>query len=385
MNLNVRSRYARPAFALLVSLSVAGTCLAAPALALADDAASRTGAFGLLAASADAARAEEAADPAAAPAEAEPAVPAEADETAVAADEATADEGATVFGGVQIAIPEDYIVTQAGGMLLAGSEDGTVINLISAGTVGADAMEGIDDLEAFFGPMAEEAAAGAAGTLSDQGVVTLADGTEVYACTIDVVSDGAQVVMHQFYVPLANGGLTLAQFAYEAEADEAAVDRLADIANTLVLAPASDGSLVDFEGAGIALKVADVLVLDGATVDTEPTWYSADGTMMFGLIPQLMDSASALTDADYDMLYTEIASSLGGEPWETTTVAADGVDVKLGGFSFEEDGDLYVGILGLVVAADDTLTGIMAMMPADQVDLYGSMLDTMYESISVLE
>lgn len=383
MNLHVRSRYARPAFALLVSLSVAGTCLAAPALA--DDAAPRTGAFGLLAASADAARAEEATEPAAASAEAEPEASAEADETAAVSDEATVDEGVTVFGGVQIAIPEDYIVTQAGGMLLAGSEDGTVINLISAGTMGADAMEGVDDLEAFFGPMAEEAAAGAAGTLSDQGVVTLADGTEVYACTIDVESDGAQVVMHQFYVPLANGGLTLAQFAYEAEADEAVVDRLADIANTLALAPASDGSLVDFEGAGIALKVADVLVLDGTTVDTEPTWYSADGTMMFGLIPQLMDNASALTDTDYDMLYTEIANSLGGEPWETTTVAADGTDVKLGGFSFEDGGDLYVGILGLVVAADDTLTGVMAMMPADQVDLYGSMLDAMYESISVLE
>lgn len=382
MNLHVRSRYARPAFALLVSLSVAGTCLAAPALA--DDAAPRTGAFGLLAASADAARAEEATEPAVAPAEAEPEASAEADETAAVADEATA-EGVTVFGGVQIAIPEDYIVTQAGGMLLAGSEDGTVINLISAGTMGADAMEGVDDLEAFFGPMAEEAATGAAGTLSDQGVVMLADGTEVYACTIDVESDGAQVVMHQFYVPLANGGLTLAQFAYEAEADEAVVDRLADIANTLALAPASDGSLVDFEGAGIALKVADVLVLDGTTVDTEPTWYSADGTMMFGLIPQLMDNASALTDADYDMLYTEIANSLGGEPWETTTVAADGTDVKLGGFSFEDGGDLYVGILGLVVAADDTLTGVMAMMPADQVDLYGPLLDTMYESISVLE
>ena len=383
MDLRARYRCARPAFALLVSLSVAGTCLAAPAVAFADDQAPSS-ALGILAASADAARdAEEApaVEPAAADAAATDAQePAEADAAA---------DGVTVFGGLQLEIPEDFMVTQASSMLLATTEDGSmVINLITPGAMGVGMLDEVEDVAEFFGAMASETATASEGAISDEGMVTLADGTEAYACTIEVDSAGTQVVMHQFYVPVVNGSFALAQFAYEGGADEATIDEMSAIANTLQLAPegatATSTTMSVFEGAGIQLEVADALLLDESTTDTEPTWYSADGMMMFGLIPDLMTDASLLTEDDYAMLYTQIAASMGGEPWETTTITADGVDVRLGGFSFEDGDDLYVGILGLVPVADDTLTGIMALMPADQVDAYGSMLDAMYASVSVV-
>lgn len=398
MDLRVRCRYAKPAFALLVSLSVAGTCLAAPALAAGADGKASGSALGILAASADAAReAEETPATESAPAvesapvqESAPAAETEDAQEGAPVVEIAESDGITVFGGLQLRIPEDYMVTKAAGILLATNEDGSVvINLITPdGSMGAGMLNEVEDVAEFFGAMADEAAADTEATITDKAVITLADGTEAYAYTLEMESDGSQIVMHQFYMPMPNGSFALAQFAYEAGADEATVDLVADIADTLQLAPegaaGAEAAFNEFEGAGVKLEVADALVLDAATVDTEPTWYSEDGTMMFGLIPQLMEGASLLTDDDYAMLYTEIATSLGGEPWETTTVAANGVDVKLGGFSFEDEGDLYVGILGLVTAADDTLTGIMALMPADQVDVYGPMLDTMYESVSVV-
>ena len=120
---------------------------------------------------------------------------------------------------------------------------------------------------------------------------------------------------------------------------------------------------------------------DETSPEDEPTWISADGNLMFGVMPNLVDDASVLTMADYDLLYSQIAESLGGEAWESSQVEADGVAMQLGGFAFEDIDGLYVGVLGLVAVEDGTLTGVMAMLPADQLDAYGDMLDAMFESV----
>lgn len=401
--MDMRVRGTRSAFAFLVSLSVAGTCLATPGLAVASEGAPSTGLLAGIAqqAAAEQAQSAPAAEPAADGSQAGSSVQADsaaqaasdtqaAPDAPAASDAPAVEEGMTVFGGVQFKLPEGYEAMPLSGMMLAVNADSSVVVTVIATNTPLEGIAGADaDPMAVFGELATEAAATSDAEVVGQEAVQLADGTDAYAFELQAESDGVAVELQQVYVPLEDGSFVLVQLSYEGGASQATLDEVASVVDSLALAPAGaaavapagSGTYTEHQAAGIAFDVDDSLVYDETSPENEPTWMDADGTLMFGVIPNLVDDASVLTMAGYDLLYGQIAESLGGEAWESSQVEADGVAMQLGGFAFEDVDGLYVGVLGLVAVEDGTLTGVMAMLPADQLDAYGDMLDAMFESV----
>ena len=398
MEANAR-RFA-PAF--LMSVALAGTCLAAPGIALADAAAGaeeqpavelgQQASAGLEAEGSDVAAEEGASSE----------TPAFADESEAQGAQAAA-EGTYACGGVQITVPEDFEVADLEYMLIATNADASIV--ISVSPSGSDDTVPADPAEwsAFFEPFAESSATEMNGTYEDGGIYTLADGTQAQVFAIGAAeTDGTPIVLAQCYVPLADGTFTLVQVGCYAD-DEATVELADSISETIVLASdeaeagqADDAAETADDAAGDDAAAADVqtvqaggieldlpagYVADESSTETEPSWLSADGNVMIGVTPNLLDEYSTVGEEGLDLLALIVAEGLGGE-LAGSTVLPNGVYAYT--LTFSVEGQEGIAILGMVPLADDTVTSILAMTPLENAANSDAEVTAVFESVRVL-
>ena len=395
MEANAR-RFA-PAF--LMSVALAGTCLAAPGIALADAAAGaeeqpaveleQQASAGLEAEGSNAAAEEGASSE----------TPASADEAEVQSAQAAAD-GTYACGGVQITVPEDFEVADLEYMLIATNADASIV--ISVSPSGSDDTVPADPAEwgAFFEPFAESSATEMGGTYEDGGIYTLADGTQAQVFAIGAAeTDGTPIVLAQCYVPLADGTFTLVQVGCYAD-DEATVELADSISETIVLASdeAEAGQAADtaddavgddaaaadvqtVQAGGIELDLPAGYVADESSTETEPSWLSADGNVMIGVTPNLLDEYSTVGEERLDLLALIVAEGLGGE-LAGSTVLPNGVYAYT--LTFSVEGQEGIAILGMVPLADDTVTSILAMTPLENAANSDAEVTAVFESVRVL-
>ncbi len=397
MEANAR-RFA-PAF--LMSVALAGTCLAAPGIALADAAAGaeeqpaveleQQAGAGLEAEGSNAAAEEGASSE----------TPASADEAEAQGAQAAAD-GTYACGGVQITVPEDFEVADLEYMLIATNADASIV--ISVSPSGSDDTVPADPAEwgAFFEPFAESSATEMGGTYEDGGIYTLADGTQAQVFAIGAAeTDGTPIVLAQCYVPLADGTFTLVQVGCYAD-DEATVELADSISETIVLASdeaeAEAGQAADtaddavgddaaaadvqtVQAGGIELDLPAGYVADESSTETEPSWLSADGNVMIGVTPNLLDEYSTVGEEGLDLLALIVAEGLGGE-LAGSTVLPNGVYAYT--LTFSVEGQEGIAILGMVPPADDTVTSILAMTPLENAANSDAEVTAVFESVRVL-
>ena len=398
MEANAR-RFA-PAF--LMSVALAGTCLAAPGIALADAAAGaeeqpaveleQQASAGLEAEGSDVAAEEGASSE----------TPAFADESEAQGAQAAA-EGTYACGGVQITVPEDFEVADLEYMLIATNADASIV--ISVSPSGSDDTVPADPAEwgAFFEPFAESSATEMNGTYEDGGIYTLADGTQAQVFAIGAAeTDGTPIVLAQCYVPLADGTFTLVQVGCYAD-DEATVELADSISETIVLASdeaeagqaddvaetaddaaGDDAAAADVQtvqAGGIELDLPAGYVADESSTETEPSWLSADGNVMIGVTPNLLDEYSTVGEEGLDLLALIVAEGLGGE-LAGSTVLPNGVYAYT--LTFSVEGQEGIAILGMVPLADDTVTSILAMTPLENAANSDAEVTAVFESVRVL-
>ena len=346
----------RPIAAFVASAALAGTCLAAPGLALADE-------------------------PAAASL---PSASASADQTA----------GVTcACAGVQITVPEDFDVVELGNMLLASNADGTIVATIVPSGAEDAVPAAPEEWGAYFLPIVESTAEDMGGEYADGGVYTLADGTKSYVYSIAYEQDGIQAILVQCFIPMADGSFVMVQIACDSS-DAALVELADDISETIVLAsddtvPSSDdastaasaaGDIQVVQAGGIEFDLPAGYVPDASSTEAEPAWTSADGTVYVSLMPGLLDEYSTVGDEALDLLATMVVSGLGGSA-ESSTVLSGDVDVHAYVFTFSMEGEAVAGILGMVVLPDDTVTGVLALTPMENAPENDAEVTALFESI----
>lgn len=362
--------------ALLASVALAGTCLAAPGLALAGTAAEPDGqaaeAVGSLSDPADEGRG--------------------------------ASDGATVYalGGVQVAIPDDFELVDLGYTALASNEDGSVVVSITPSDADATVPEDDGQWASYFSTFSNASAHETSASFSGGEICELADGTRAYAVSLVAEQKGGQAALSQCYVPLEDGTFTLVQIACDASNEEAAataeaigssIARATD--DALVLGRSDQGGDVPADQAsagvqptqagGLAFDLPAGYVADESSTEDEPAWHSADNTVMVGVLPGLISGYSSMDGDVFGMVATGIAENLGGTVESTVTFSNDGTDVDVYVFTFSSDGMEFVGALGMVALPDDTVTGMLALSPMSNVAGSDSDVTALFESIRLAE
>lgn len=331
---------------------LAGTCLLAPALAQAA--------------------------PASAAADSAKAASAKVDATAQS----------VAFGGIELAVPADWVQVQLGfDMLVTASPDG----LMSASVIPAEAddVPAADsaDFKTYFGEAAEAAADSVGGTLKGSDAVELTDGTKAWACVIDATQTSDASMLYVVYVPTKTG-VTCLMISADASAKngEDVADAIAQSAVTstaTAVAPAPAARLGETgAGGGITLSLPEGLVAEDDDPDA-PSWINADGTFMVGIIPDMTEGAGTLTDEEVDACAQLAASMMGGSLLGSMKVEAEGVTVSLFAFTFVADGEVLLGAVGLVPVADGSVTAVMAVCTGADAEAYGADMDQMFASIAL--
>lgn len=354
-------RRVHPVLTALVSLSVAGTCLAVPGIALADKAA-----------------------------------PADDDAVEAAADEAA--DGAQIlsFGGVRVDIPLDMEVVElpennADDMQMANLPGGTLSVAVTASD-DDEAMPADADPEEFFAEVADGLAAELDAEISTSGTLDLADGATAYTYEIDEPAEkegglAGRIVFA--FVPTGDGAYATIQISCFDTDVEAHADAIDDMLASIALSeddPAASAAPADLpqqaEAGGIALNlpedVAEVEDKDGAR------WENADGSLIVRVVPDALPGEEATTDAieaDVELLASAVEGTVGAGSvlWndDVTTVQTYTVE-------FELDGTAYVTTYGYVVLEDGTATVVICDCTADDYDArYAALLDSIYGSIEL--
>lgn len=338
-------------FALVVSLALAGACLAVPALAAAD------------------------------------AVPAA---SASVVKDVSAD-GTYALGGLQCTLPSDYLVEVEDGVMYARNANETLVVAMLASSADAAVPQDPAAWGAFFAQYSHSAAAESGAMLADGWPTRLEDGTEGYAYQLEYVSDGVPVTALQMYVPMADGSFGLFQIAMAR--DLSLTDEASAIVEGVVRATpeatalAADGIVLtkSYEVGGIRIAMPANLLLDEASAAQEPNWYSEDGSFMVGVIPALVEELSTIGTESLDLIAEGIAAGLDGMVGSAQVAERAGGTVYLYTFVFNDGGAQYAGVLCLAPLADDTVTGVLALAPsAGDVADVGRSVAAIFDSVEVL-
>ena len=340
-------------FALVATLALAGACLAAPSLAIAEDSVSTA--------------------------------------VSVSVVKDVSPSGTYALGGLQCTLPGDYLVEVEGGVMYAQNADDTLVVAMLAS--GADAAVPQDPAVwgEFFGQYAQAAAAESDAEIAQSWPTQLKDGAEAYAYQLEYTSDGVPVVALQTYVPMADGSFGLFQIAMaqgQALADEAAAISQSVVRTTpeaRVLAV--DGIVLTraYEVGGLRIAMPASLLLDEASAAQEPNWYSVDGSFMVGVIPALVEELSTIGTESLDLIAEGIVAGLDGTLESAQVVGRVGGIVYLYTFAFSDDGAQYAGVLALVPLADNTVTGVLALAPsASDMGDVGRSVAAIFNSIEIL-
>ena len=292
------------------------------------------------------------------------------------------------FGGIELAVPADWLQVQLGfDMLVTSSPDG----LLSASVIPAESTDvpaaDSADFATYFGAAAKAAAASVGGELKGSDAVELADGTTAWACVIDATKAQDASMLYVLYVP-TDGGVTCLMISADASAkdgedvaDAIAQSAVVSTATSVASTPAAKLGETG-EGGGVTLSLPEGLVAEDDDPDN-PSWVNADGTFMVGIIPDMTEGAGALTDEEVDECAQLAVSMMGGSLLGSMKVQADGVTVPLFAFTFTTDDEVLLGAVGLVPVADGSVTAVMAVCTGADAGTYGAAMDQMFASIAL--
>jgi len=316
-----------PFLAVVASVLIAGACLAAPALA-------------------------------------EPVA-----ETGVdVAPEVASDTTTYAFAGLQCAVPGDYLTKVEDGIAIMVNPQ----NTLSVMLVALDPAEPVpadpEEWGAYFAQYAEAAATSSDSQIVDGWPGTLEDGGQGYVYQMSSLVGEVPVMSLQMYVPMADGSFVTFQLSMVQ--DEALLDEAELIADSLALATPDAVELSERAASlpqvgaagGIEIGLPADFALDPASGADEPNWYSADGRFMVGIIPALVEELSAIGVESLDLIASGIAEGLTGTLEESRVIQNGDTVVYLYLFSFMDGASSYHGALGLVPLANDTVTGVLALI-----------------------
>lgn len=279
------------------------------------------------------------------------------------------------FGGVQVAVPDGFHIVDLGFAMLAGSADGSVVVSIAPSDADASVPEDSSQWETYFS--AGTASVGMEVPSFEGEVLDLSDGTQAYAVSLAAEQGGSQISISCIFVPLDDGTYTLVQVAWDAQDGDA--DAMARSIAASVVRATGDARSLDpsaqgistpadsqtVESGGIAFTLPSDYAADEGSSTDDPTWHSADNTVMVGILPNLIAGYTGLGKNVFDMIAVGIAKDLGGTVGGNATLSNDGTDVDAYVFTFSSEGVGFVGVLGMVVLPDDTVTGVLALSPMD--------------------
>lgn len=373
---NTRAKH--PALAFLVSLSVAGTCLAAPGLALAapssaqtDEPAEAAAAEGAAAASTETAEpaqgtdeaaisnpelkgAEEAAADADEAAEAERAkdavetadadAPATADKAASDTKDIKVDSGSISFGGVTVAVPDSFIVMDFPHLMtLAVAPTGEMsVTLASPAMVMVDEATGEAGPE-LFDDVAESLAEAAGVETPDVQKLALADGTEAYEYIFDLVDPesgepvASNAAVYMVFVPV-DDSYTVVQVTVDRMVADVSQDTVDSIISSIAVG-ASDKTATETEAATSDAKPAEVAEPESATDEAaisnpelkgaEEAAADADKAAETEEAARAADQAKTTDDADKtDDAASPDAAEKADQSTDATATDADDADQK---------------------------------------------------------
>lgn len=347
---------------LVASVAVAGTCLAAPGLALADG---------------------------------EAAFANQQTQEELAAEAASVEGTAYSFGGIQFTVPDDFETIALGSTALASNADGSIMLSVSIADMGEPVPDDSAEWGAYFQPFAEETAENSSAELGDLGLYQLVDGTVGYVYAIMGDQGGIPVILTQVYVPFEDGTFALVQVACEMSDDDL-LNLADDISATIMLATdeaqpldqeevAEPTDVQQVEAAGIAFDLPAGYTADPDSTEEEPLWASPDQTVMVSVIPELATGYSTMGDSMLALAEYAIVEGLDGTVESQTVLSNDGTDVDVYVFSYEQEGMDLMGILGMVVLPDDSVTGMIAMTPLAFAADNDAEVTAIFESIRIAE
>jgi hypothetical protein len=341
---NIVTRH--PALAALAALSLAGTCLAAPGLALA-----ATGSLADIAASAASAAAEDA--------------------NAAEIGEAATTEVESQFlaqGGVQVSVPGSYTVSNDDGYPLAVNADETVAVAVIDMELDAEHLalipEDQDEVLLTLADLAQQSVESLDGTVVDSTTLQIGDGAAVaycygISCTDE---DGTPTFLAEYFV-VTDKALVLVQIACAEDVIDELADELSAIEDSIAPCDALAGTV--YEVGGLAITIPDdTFELDGEATDTEATWFATDGEAMISVMGDL-GTGETIDAAYFDALADELIAELDGTPENTTVLTNGDLEMTLYGFTIEDDGTTYYGAIGLANTSDDCLTAILVLTGED--------------------
>ena len=350
-------RRIRPLATIVCSLALAGTCLAAPCMALA---AQSTNTMGQQAAAA-----------------------------------AEADFDTVVFGGVAITLPDGFSIMDSDVMLMGTSADGKIVVAI---TTVSDSIMG----DGAIADAAQRSAELVGGTLSEKLEDATPAGTPLTGYGIQYMAAGEAHSMLLVFVPVGSS-LTLVQIDVPSADSQALNAELTTIVSSIMPAteldatqtPVTDptptetvelGDTLEFGGLRVALPEG----MSGRTSGTMATWQTDDGMFAVQVVANIaQDQGNSITDEQYDELAQVIAESTGGEILTKTIITDPSSGAVMHYYimtlPISEDGShFYVVTLGMVVVRDGSLSCLSTYIDSDALEQYGPVSDAVYENSSII-
>ena len=354
-----------------LSLAVAGTCLAAPALAAGDSSALGS-ALDAVARAAEQAGTEQA-----------PSAPGADDSDPLIS------LGTHVnFAGLAFDVPEGYTDDEdpSDDVLSVTNESGTVsISVYDMREVGFPADT---DWASFFSSLAQISVAGYEGsTVEGLGSDELGEGTLMYAYGL-VVPDGDDTyIIVQLYVPTAEGGFTFMQMGYSAnDVTDEDTDELTEVIDSLKLAE-DDGLDIDDLGTsscGFTFDLPEGLV---PYEDEDYAWIDENGDILIMTMGHVVEGAAELTSEDYAALYEALTPEGDSPESKVTLLDRDVVDGKNGLVSAyssyevaDPDETVYAVVIVTPVLEDDSVSVTIVWCSEQGAAKYGEAIFDMMES-----
>lgn len=375
----------------LVSLSMAGSCLALPGLALAEadtDAGVATSAATM-----------EETDAKTVEAETKDTQKLEGAEEEEA--ENTEAEGAQIlsFAGVRVDAPlaMEALGLDDANMITAALPEG---GLSVAITDCADEDEAIPDdpkeRQAFFADLADELAESMDATITSDDALELADGTPAYLFEIDEPAEEENSLSAYFafvYVPTGDGAYACVQISCIGEDVAPYEEDIDAMLSSIALAEADEAAAApaveldqQVESMGLAFGLPanmEEAELEGAGDEIE-TRANADGSFTVRAVGNALPTVENPTQDDITADVEDLAAMMEGET-EAGAVSWNDDDTTVFQFvtCYEFEDTEYVTTYGCAVLPDGTSTYVIGDCTADDYEQYAPVLDAIYASITL--
>ena len=343
--------------ALLASLAVAGSCLAAPALA-----------------ATDAVSADENLQPT-------------SFSSLFGSKKAETPAGLLRFGGVEVLMPSDsFNMPLSSNMTMTFSEVTGLVGTIVAHQERPDAP----DTQAYFDGIMEYFASNNADMLVDQLYTTELDDVTVYAYACDLSQSYDPTVGYMVFVDYGTE-YTFVQLMLPAAADQFAFDSLNGALDSIAVCTETP-VIEEIPELGQAVEVGGLMIrlpadMQGvADEDGSIMWTKEDADLIFGAIPNVTPDVAACTKADFDMAANSLAFELGGSVLGSQVLrpASSGDPAYLYAISYEDSGQLILGGLGFFGVSDGSATAVMGFCSLDDADALSGVFEAVFGNITLL-